>query len=180
MNALLLKIWKLLQLPKSWQLAIVRLRESSFLVGVTGVFFNEKNDVLLFEHTYRPGWSLPGGYIKGKEHPKAGLEREVLEESGLVVSADTRMKIRTDRETARLDITYAGVYIGGSFIPSDEVKKAQFFSFDTLPDIRTDQLQAIHDALLVRKNKKPLIRPTIIKRFTSQFRHTPRSPRQDN
>jgi 8-oxo-dGTP pyrophosphatase MutT (NUDIX family) len=180
MKSFLLKIWKFLHLPKGVQLAIVRLKESSFLVGVTGIFFNDKHEVLLFEHTYRPGWSLPGGYIKGKEHPKAGLEREVLEESGLVVSADTRMKIRTDRETARLDITYAGEYIGGSFTPSDEVKAAQFYSFETLPDIRTDQLQAIHDALQVRKNKQLQSRPTIIERFTSQFRRTPQSHRRDN
>ncbi len=140
----------------------------------------KKNEVLLFEHTYRPGWSLPGGYIKGREHPKEGLEREVLEESGMVVTADTRMKIRTDRETARLDITYAGLYIGGSFTPSDEVKRAQFFSCDALPDIRTDQLQAIHEARDLKKSVQQVEHPTLIDRFTSRFRATPQSPRRDN
>lgn len=119
-----------------------------FLVGVTGIFFNDKNEILLFKHTYRNKnrWSLPGGYAKGKEHPKEALEREVKEESGFIVSADERLKIRTDRETARLEITYVGILIGGEFTPSSEVNEAKLFSFDTLPLLPKDQLIFIEKA----------------------------------
>lgn len=155
MTGLLLKIWRILKLPPNLQLFLARRVNDEFLVGVTGIFFNDNNEVLLFKHTYRDngGWSLPGGYVKAKEHPKEGLEREIKEESGFIVSADERLKIRTDRTTARLDITYSGVYIGGEFTPSKEVSDARFFSFESLPLIPKDQLLFIEQALNTRITK---------------------------
>lgn len=154
MTSLFARLWKLLPIPKIWQLRFMRVVQDQFLVGVTGVIFNEKDEVLLFRHTYRNDyeWSLPGGYVKGKEHPKEGLEREIEEESGFIVSADTRYNIRADRETARLDIVYVGKFLGGSFKRSSEVSQAQFFSFSSLPDIRKDQLILIKKILERRNN----------------------------
>lgn len=148
MSGLLAKLWKALHMPKNLQLMLMRVFQDQFLVGVTGVIFNDKHEILLFKHSYRGvSWGLPGGYIKAKEHPKEGLEREVAEETGLVISADTRYKIRTDRETARLDIVYIGTFIGGEFTPSSEVVEAKFFTFDTLPIIREKDLILIEKIL---------------------------------
>src|SRR3990170_4476530 len=109
MTSFLLKIWKLLPLSRSLQLQLMRLIQDQFLVGIAGVILNENNEVLLFKLSYRDtAWGLPGGYLKGKEHPREGLEREILEESGLIVDAQKRLRIRTDRETARLEICYVG------------------------------------------------------------------------
>lgn len=149
---LLLKIWKKLGFSKNIQLSIIRLFQDQFLIGVTGVIFDADNRVLLFRHTYRKtAWSLPGGYMNGKEHPKEALEREIFEESGLTVSIDWRMKVRTDRETARLDISYIGTFIGGEFRASSEVVEARFCSLDDLPPIRRDQLFLIERAIEQRK-----------------------------
>ncbi len=154
MAGLLSQIWQKLHLPTSLQLFIMRRTNDQFLVGVTGIFFNDQGGVLLFKHSYRGNghWSLPGGYLKGKEHPKEGLEREILEESGLVVSADYRLKIRTDRESSRLDITYSGVFIGGEFKASKEVTEAKFFAFDKLPTLPEDQLLFIDKAIAIRNS----------------------------
>lgn len=150
----LLKLWKKLRMSKLLQLRILRIFEDQFLIGVTGVIFTKDNKVLLLKHSYRKvTWSLPGGYIKAKEHPKEALEREILEETGLVISADTRYKIRTDRETARLDIIYIGVLIGGTFKASNEVTEAGFFTIDTLPNIRKDQLILIERIIRERNEK---------------------------
>lgn len=148
----LLKVWRKLGLSKNLQLKIMRIMNDQFLVGVTGIIFNDKNEVLLFRHSYRTvTWSLPGGYMKGKEHPKESLEREIMEESGFTVSIDWRMKVRTDRETSRLDIAYIGTFIGGTFKPSAEVTEFEFFSLNNLPTIRNDQLFLIDKALGERK-----------------------------
>jgi len=148
---LLAKTWRTLSLPKSVQLAVMRIFQDQFLIGVTGVIFDDKNEVLLFRHTYRSTqWSLPGGYIKAKEHPFEGLEREIQEESGLVVSVDSEHRIRADRESSRLDITLLGTYIGGDFKPSSEVIEYGFFSIDNLPQISKNQLLLIHKALKER------------------------------
>lgn len=148
MKPLFAKFWRLLHLPKKLQLFIMRAIQDQFLIGVTGIIFNEKEEVLLFKHSYRQTlWSLPGGYLKSKEHPAEGLEREILEESGLVVSADEQVKTRTDRDTARIDICYVGTYIGGHFSPSTEVTEHGFFSFEDLPLISQNQLYLIEEAL---------------------------------
>lgn len=147
MKILLAKMWKALGLPKGMQLKVMRFLQDEFLVGVTGIIFNENKEILLFKHSYRAhAWSLPGGYLKAGEHPSEGLEREIFEESGLVVSADAEMKTRTDREVARIDLCYTGVLIGGEFTPSAEVLEYGFFTKDTLPLLRKNQLFLIEEA----------------------------------
>ena len=154
MKSLLSRLWKVLNFSKKIQVAIMHLFQDKFLVGVTGIIFNDKNEVLLFKHVYRAhAWSLPGGYLKGGEHPKEGLEREIKEESGLVVSADSPLKTRTDRDAARLDMCYTGILIGGVFTPSHEVSEFGFFAQDKLPLLRSNQVFLIDTALQERRPK---------------------------
>ena len=157
MKPLFAKVWKLLNLPKGIQLFVMRLFQNQFLVGVTGVIFNEKNEVLLFKHTYRQhSWSLPGGYLKSGEHPREALEREIKEESNLIVSVDESLKTRTDRTSSRLDMCYIGVFIGGEFTPSQEVSEYGFFSQDTMPLLRSNQVFLIDQALQQKRLKEKL------------------------
>ena len=88
--------------------------------------------------------------MKSGEHPQEALEREIKEESGFVVSADDSLKTRTDRSTPRLDICYTGVFIGGEFTPSPEVKEYGFFTLDNLPLLRRNQLFLIDEAIKQR------------------------------
>ena len=152
MKSILAKIWKALHLPKDAQLFFMRVLETKFLVGTTGIIFNDKHEILLFKHTYRQhAWSLPGGYLKKGEHPKEGLEREIKEESGLVVSVDDAFQTRTDRTSARLDLCYTGAFIGGEFAPTHEVVEYGFFSQDSMPLLRSNQVFLINEALKKRK-----------------------------
>ena len=147
MKSFLAKVWKLLKLPVGVQLFFMRFFQNQFLVGVTGVIFNEKQEVLLFKHTYRQhSWSLPGGYLKTGEHPREALEREIKEESNLIVSVDKSLKTRTDRASSRLDMCYIGIFIGGEFIPSKEVSAFGFFSQDKMPLLRSNQVFLIEEA----------------------------------
>jgi ADP-ribose pyrophosphatase YjhB (NUDIX family) len=154
MKTMLAKIFKVLNMPKWLQLKIMQVSQDRFLVGVTGVVFNDKNEILLFRHSYRShAWALPGGYLKASEHPSEGLEREIMEESGFVVSMDQAIKVRTDRELARLDICYTGVMIGGEFVPTHEVSECGFFSQDKMPLLRSNQVFLIDEAMKLRNLK---------------------------
>ena len=148
MKSFLAKVWKFLNMPKGVQLFFMRFFQNQFLVGVTGIIFNEKQEVLLFRHTYRQhSWSLPGGYMKSGEHPAEAIEREIKEESGLVVSVDESLKTRTDRTSSRLDMCYIGIFIGGEFKKSEEVSEYGFFSQDKMPLLRSNQVFLIDEAL---------------------------------
>lgn len=155
MKNILAKLWRSLHLPKHAQLFFMRLFQNQFLVGVTGVILNDENEILLFKHTYREHpWSLPGGYMKAGEHPSEAIEREIKEESNLIVSADEALKTRTDREGARLDLCYVGRYIGGEFIPSHEVSEYGFFPQDSMPLLRKNQIFLIDEALDQRRTQQ--------------------------
>lgn len=155
MKTFFAKLWKALRMPKGLQLFLMRRLEDQFLVGLTAIIFNDKDEVLLFKHRYRAHpWSLPGGYLKSGEHPRIALEREIKDESGLVVSIDESIKTRTDRDSARLDMCYTGVLIGGDFKPSSEVSKYGFFAQNKLPLLRKNQVFLIDEALKERKLPK--------------------------
>ena len=148
MKTFLAKLWKALNFSKGAQVSIMGVFQDKFLVGVTGIIFNDKKEILLFKHRYRAhAWSLPGGYLKSGEHPKEGLEREIKEESGLVISVDEQLKTRTDRDGSRLDICYIGALIGGDFTPTHEVSEFGFFAQDELPLLRSNQVFLIDSAL---------------------------------
>lgn len=148
MKTLLAKIYHTLHLPKGFQLWLMNLTQDRFLVGVTGVILNDQGEILLFKHNYRSqSWSLPGGYLKSGEHPREALEREIKEESGLVVSIDESLKTRTDRKFPRLDMCYSGIFIGGDFIPTAEVSESGFFAMDKLPLLRQNQVFLIDEVL---------------------------------
>lgn len=137
-----------MHLSKKMQLFLMGFFQDKFLVGTTGIVFNDKNEILLFKHTYRSqAWSLPGGYLKAGEHPREGLEREIKEESGFTVSMDESLKTRTDRDSARLDLCYTGVLIGGDFVPSHEVSEYGFFNQENMPLLRSNQVFLIDEAL---------------------------------
>ncbi len=151
MKLLLSKLWKTLHFPKNFQLFIMRIMQDQFLIGVTGIIFNDQDEILLFKHVYRGhAWSLPGGYMKSGEHPSEGLEREIFEESGLVISADDVLRTRTDRATARLDICYVGRLVGGTFESTHEVSEYGFFTQDTFPLLRKNQLFLIDKAVKLK------------------------------
>ena len=91
--------------------------------------------------------------MQAGEHPAEAIEREIKEESGLVVSADDILKTRTDRDGSRLDMCFVGVFIGGEFKASNEVSEFGFFSQDKMPLLRSNQVFLIDQALQQKRLK---------------------------
>jgi ADP-ribose pyrophosphatase YjhB (NUDIX family) len=171
MKRTLAKLWKLLKLPKHIQLFIMRLTNDEFLVGVTGVIVNKKNEVLLLKHTYRQTeWSLPGGYLQRGEHPLEGMEREVFEETGLKVKGEKIIRTSHDRDTARLDISCFGRFVSGKFVESVEVVEHGFFPINQFPDIGKKQKKLIAYALQTETNiQLPPEKSGFFRRFSKWF-----------
>ena len=96
------------------------------------------------------------------------MEREIKEETGFIVSADRQLKLRTDRSTGIIDITYTGKFIGGEFTPSEEVTEYDFYSFDNLLILLKDQAIFIHHVMNEQNKIKGHYR-TASAKTTSRF-----------
>ena len=59
-------------------------------------------ELLVVEHSYRPGYSLPGGLIKKRETPSEAACRELREEVGIVVRPDDLI-LFSDQRVGRFD-----------------------------------------------------------------------------
>ncbi len=167
-ESFLLKVWRSLALAKHSQLQVMRLMNDQFLIGVTGVIFNDNLEILLVKHSYRRvPWSLPGGFLQAGEHPKKGLEREVHEETNFTVHVEKIIKTTHDKKTARLDMCYIGTYKKGHFQPSKEVLEANFFPKNKLPPIINDQYKQID---LGYKRYTQLHSIPLMRRLSNYFR----------
>jgi 8-oxo-dGTP diphosphatase len=87
--------------------------------------------LLLIRRVHEPGrglWSIPGGRIEPGESDEAALVREVLEETGLIVTAGRligAVRRPAGAPGAVLDIRdYAAEVTGGTLVPGDDADDA--------------------------------------------------------
>ncbi|MDB5431857.1 MAG: mismatch repair protein MutT [Caulobacter sp.] len=60
-------------------------RVRGMTLGVRGLVVNDQGQVLLIEHTYMPGWYMPGGGVEKGETCEQSVIRELHEEAGIHV-----------------------------------------------------------------------------------------------
>ncbi|MBQ1543898.1 MAG: NUDIX domain-containing protein [Caulobacteraceae bacterium] len=60
-------------------------------LGVRGLVTDSQGRVLLIEHTYLPGWYMPGGGVERGETAEQSLARELVEEAGVRLTARPRL-----------------------------------------------------------------------------------------
>ncbi len=69
------------------------------LVGQKAILLNSKKQLLVLQRSEKSGaggkWSLPGGALEDKEEPYAAIEREIKEETELVVTNIKPFYLRT-------------------------------------------------------------------------------------
>ena len=144
LNNLLARIWKRLGWNLRWR--ILWLYHDKFVIGVSGIIFNEGKQVLLLKHRYWAGeaWGLPSGHIEHGESLEAALIREIREETGYEVEIDQILQVASGLPL-RLEATFSGHITGGQLqLDPTEILAARFFPPDELPD---DVLEA-HQALV--------------------------------
>jgi ADP-ribose pyrophosphatase YjhB (NUDIX family) len=108
-------------------------------LGVRGVVHDRtRKTVFLIEHTYVPGWQLPGGGVELDETMAEALARELIEEGNIELRAPPiLMSVHHNRHASRRD--HVGVFLVEDFVqtaprlPDREIARAGFFPIDDLP-----------------------------------------------
>jgi 8-oxo-dGTP diphosphatase len=145
-KSFLFRLWRVLPLPFFVRYILIWVSNQKFLIGVDGIIINDRNECLLFKHTYRKQypWGLPSGYLKKGEDPDRALEREIYEESGYKVHITELLEVYRSKKMPRIGIIYKGKLLQGvPFTPSDEVQDARFVAVDDLLEISPFQIEII-------------------------------------
>jgi len=87
-------------------------------------------------------WSLPGGRVEPGESLPQAVEREVLEETGLVVRALHewgRIEIPGDGADVFEVHDFAAEYLSGTLVAGDDARDARWFAVEELGDLTTSE-----------------------------------------
>jgi len=111
-------------------------------LGTRLLVTDEADRVLLLEHTYVPGWYLPGGGVDTGETIVAAAHRELLEETGLAVRDPSLFGFYYNVSGSRRD--HVALFVARQWsrekeirIPNREIRQVGFFARDALPETTT-------------------------------------------
>lgn len=141
-------IW--LRIPKPLRRWSMRLTQTRFTATAGVVIIDNAGRVLLLKHRFRPGsgWGVPGGFIEAGEQPEDALRRELREEVGLELENVQVLLVRSFIQPLQIEVVYWGRPRGSAEPQSLEVKKASWFSLESLPEgLSADQRQLINRAV---------------------------------
>jgi 8-oxo-dGTP diphosphatase len=96
-------------------------------------------------------WSFPSGYVSRGEVVERALEREVLEETELVVDAGRLIGLYSAPDRAVVLAVYEAVVRGGMLVAADEALEAKVFAPSELPELAFEHdSRIVNDWLAVR------------------------------
>lgn len=129
-------LWKVVPIPRWARWIILWSTNTKYLVGVTGLVFDDAGRILLARHTYRKRhpWGLPGGWVSGSERLEAALARELAEETGLEVTVGELFHVQSGYPRPQVDVYYLCRHHGGTFVPNAEIAEIRFSAAEDLPE----------------------------------------------
>ncbi|WP_294822015.1 NUDIX hydrolase N-terminal domain-containing protein [uncultured Flavobacterium sp.] len=111
------------------------------------VLSGDKKQVLLARESVDGKWTLPGGWADIGDTPKEATEKEVREETGLVVEAkrllavfDKRMHPHPPQPYYIYKLVFYCEVVSGELQSGFDMLGAGFFDVDCLPELSTDRI----------------------------------------
>ena len=113
------------------------------------LFFDAQERVLLVHPTYKSTWEIPGGVVEKNESPRAGAQREILEELGLIHPIGRLLIVDYNDAVGVKTESLMFIFDGGILtmqeveaihLQADELNDFAFFEIADLPEAMTDTL----------------------------------------
>jgi 8-oxo-dGTP diphosphatase len=132
-------IWSVL--PRFLRRWAVWIREDHLLVSVVAVIHDDHSRILLMDHHFRTGasWGCPGGFVKSGEDPEQALARELREELAVELVEAELALARRPPGRRQIEIVYECRIAGEVRLDPFEARDWNWFSFDDLPEVSSDQ-----------------------------------------
>jgi ADP-ribose pyrophosphatase YjhB (NUDIX family) len=114
-----------------------------------------RRELLLVQHRLH-GWSCPGGHVEAGESPRAAVERELFEETGLVAAASSQpCTVARSVGCARrpsaahwtLGYRFDVAATTAAELVAEADQPARWWGFDRLPSPRADDIDRVLDPL---------------------------------
>ena len=107
-------------------------------LGTRTAVFDGQNRVLLVQHSYAPGWLLPGGGVERGETIFFSAMREIREEAGVIAEEEPVLKgfCLNDGQFPgdHVAVLVLRKFAQAPWKPTLEISHAEFFTLDQLPD----------------------------------------------
>lgn len=133
---------------------VYRFFQTKYSLGVVGVVFNEKEEVLLVEHLFHAQlpWGLPGGWMDHNEDPADAVTREYREELGLQITIDALVATQRTGHN-HLDVAFLCTAQNSVQALSSELLDYKWIAIDDLPPMRKFHYDTIIKAHAILQNR---------------------------
>jgi ADP-ribose pyrophosphatase YjhB (NUDIX family) len=137
-HGLLLRLFG--RIPWTVQRVLIGAAKPSFVVGTTAAVTDRDGRILLVRHSYKPGWSTPGGFLNRREAPADAAVREVWEELGIRVAVVGEAVCIVRTEERIVELVHRARPIDEAAATrvapmSAEIAEARWFPLDDLPKL---------------------------------------------
>jgi 8-oxo-dGTP diphosphatase len=107
-------------------------------VSVSAVITNDAGQILVVRRQDNDRWEPPGGVLEPGESVVAGLRREIVEETGLIVEPLGLTGVYKNMTEAVVALVFRAAVVGGTLVESnDEVAQADWLTPDAVIDACT-------------------------------------------
>lgn len=114
-------------------------------IDIRGALFKE-DKILLVKEKLDGKWSLPGGWAEPNLSVRENIEKEMLEEAGIVAKAKKIIAVHDKSKHSTKPYPY-GVYkifvlceyVSGDFIENIETEEIEYYDLENLPELSVER-----------------------------------------
>ena len=89
-------------------------------VSVAGIVFNDSGEVLVIKRRDNGHWEPPGGVLELAETVQQGVQREILEETGITVDVGPLTGVYKNMQRGVVALVFRCTAVSGTIRPTEE------------------------------------------------------------